>query len=222
MMSGAIKFNDFAAKHGASLLHVDENLILQKEIREEVVFWGSVYDSDFVEMPDSAFTSEAAYRTWCWKTTGIMPEKRASPREFDKYIRTKMIEATTREVLPGTEYGAEVESVIEEILLFNLKWIVSRPEGCDWKEGDWVWIETIDESRGEEIIIRIKPFMQKINIWEARGNTEGKIKRRDVCKRLVHYGRKVDDREGSVNRLRSAYALPEAFREGGFEALKKK
>ena len=97
------------------VLHLDENLILQKELKEETVFWGSVYGSEFVEVPDTAFTSEVAYRTWCWKATGMMPEKRGS-NPFDKYIRAKMIEASVRPTLPGSEYGAEVDDAIECLL----------------------------------------------------------------------------------------------------------
>jgi hypothetical protein len=61
--------------------------------------------------------------------------------------------------------------------------------------------------------------MKLINAREIGGNTEGHIKRRDVCKRLVYYGRQVGGRDASVTRLRCAYALPEAFVEGGFEVL---
>ena len=91
-------YNEFAQDNGASILYLDENLILQKEVREEIVFWGSIYGSKFVEMPDHAFTSESAYRTWCWKTTGMMPEKR-TPREFDKYMRPRMEKAAVRQGL---------------------------------------------------------------------------------------------------------------------------
>ena len=63
--------------------------------------------------------------------------------------------------------------------------------------------------------------MEKINAREAVGNTEGKIKRRDVCKRLLFYGRQVGDRDASVNRWRCAYALPIGFLDGGFETLHK-
>jgi hypothetical protein len=48
------------------------------------------------------------------------------------------------------------------------------------------------------------------------------IKRGDVCKRLVHYGRQVADRDGSVERLRCAYALPIEVLESGFDAVKGK
>ena len=92
-------FNKFAMDNGASPLHLDENLILQKESREEIIFWGSVYGSEFIEMPDNAFTSEPAYRTWCWKTTGMMPKKKGTVG-FDDYIRTKMLEATIKPGFP--------------------------------------------------------------------------------------------------------------------------
>jgi hypothetical protein len=217
-MNSAEKFNQFAQQNGATTLHLDENLVLQKELKEEIVFWGSIYGSEFVEMPDNAFTSEAAYRKWCWKTSGMMPAKR-TPTEFDKYIRPKMLEATVRQSLPGTEFGAEVDDAIEEVLLFFTRNCKNVDAGAVWENGDHgVWFETLDKSRGPEIIVKIKWLMRKINDREAGGNTEGKIKRKLVCKRLVHYGRQVDDRGGTVNRLRSAYALPIAFLEGGFEA----
>jgi hypothetical protein len=213
------RLKQFAAQHGASFLLVDEDLMLEKEIREEVAFWGSVYGSEFVEMPDAAFTSEPAYRTWCWKTTGIMPKKRNSTRDFDEYIRSKMLQATTREVLPGMEYGAEVDDAIERSLELYLGTAMSRKDGPWYQPGDWVWLEDLDEGYGEEIIIRINPLLRQVNKREAIGHTQGKIKRRDVVKRLMHYGRKVGDRDASMNRLRSSYALPKEFLEGGFEAL---
>src|SRR5215510_7808432 len=111
-MTSSDRFNEFAKNNGASALHVDENLILQKELKEEIVFWGSVYGSEFVEMPDNALTSENEYRKWCWKTTGMMPEKR-SPKEFDKYVRPRMLEAQTRATLAGMEYGGNVDDAIE-------------------------------------------------------------------------------------------------------------
>jgi hypothetical protein len=211
-------FNEFAQQNGGSILHLDEELILQKEVREEIIFWGSVYKSEFVEMPDSAFTSETAYRTWCWKITGMMPEKR-SAKEFDKYIRPRMEAATVRASLPGTEYGAEVDAAIEGVLGTHVRNPKNLDEGAEWARGDLVWLETVDANRGIEVIIRIKGLMQRINTWEASGGTEGKIKRKDVCKRLVHYGRQVGDRECGVNRLRCTYALPRSFLEGGFEGL---
>jgi hypothetical protein len=115
-----MNFNEFAQQNGASILHLDENLILQKEIREETIFWGSVYGSEFVEMPEKAFTSESAYRTWCLKTTGMMPGKR-TPTKFDKYIRPPIEKATIREILPGTEYGVEVEEAIEDALATRIR-----------------------------------------------------------------------------------------------------
>jgi hypothetical protein len=86
-------------------------------------------------------------------------------------------------------------------------------------EGCALWLETIDQSRGQEVVIKVNTLMKKINSFESVGNTEGKIKRRDVCKRLVHYGRQVGGRNASPNRLRCAYALPIEFLDGGFEAL---
>jgi hypothetical protein len=217
-MNSAEKFNQFAQEHGASALVTDENLILQKELKEEIVFWGSVYGSDFVEMPDHAFTSEAAYRTWCWKTTGMMPAKR-SPGEFDKYIRPRMLDAETRGTLVGMEYGVQIDDAIEEILGRYIRDIKSVDNGWEWIPGTVMWCETVDENRGEEVIVRIKELMRRISTLQSVGVTEGKIKRGDVCKRLVHYGRQVAGRGASVNRLRCAYALPLEFLEGGFEAL---
>jgi hypothetical protein len=212
-------FNEFAKQNGGSILHLDEDLILQKEVREEIIFWGSVYNSEFVEMPDSAFTSETAYRTWCWKTTGMMPPKRGT-NAFDKYMRERMAGAATRASLPGTEYGAEVDAAIEGVLSTYTRNLKNLDEGAEWTRGDaGVWLETVDADRGIEVIIRIKWLMQKINTWESSGDTEGKVKRKDVCKRLVHYGRQVGDRECGVNRLRCTYALPRSFLEVGFEGL---
>ena len=57
---------------------------------------------------------------------------------------------------------------------------------------------------------------------KSHGNTQGKIKRRDVCKRLVHYGRRIAGRDASVERLRCAYALPVEVLYLGFEAIKGK
>jgi hypothetical protein len=148
-----MNYNDYVKQNGGSVLHLDEMLVLQKEIREETVFWGSVYGSAFVEMPEKAFTSEAAYRTWCWKTTGLMPEKR-TPTEFDKYFRPIIFAATERLTLAGTEYGVEVEDAIEECLASRLKTIQSVDNGAD-VDGLCVWVETIDDKRGPEVIIRI-------------------------------------------------------------------
>jgi hypothetical protein len=87
--------------------------------------------------------------------------------------------------------------------------------------GHCAWLETIDKERGLEVVIRINGLMKIINAREAVGNTEGKIKHRDVCKRLIYYGRQVGDRDASVTRLRCAYALPTEFLDGGSEALQK-
>ena len=137
-------YNEFAQDNGASILYLDENLILQKEVREEIVFWGSIYGSKFVEMPDHAFTSKSAYRTWCWKTTGMMPEKR-TPREFDKYMRPRMEKAAVRQGLPGTEYGIEVDEAIEGALAFAIRNPPNLDNGGAVSPGDWVWLETIDQ-----------------------------------------------------------------------------
>jgi hypothetical protein len=210
-------FKGFAEKNGGSALYLDEELVLQKEVREEVIFWGSVYGSRFVEMPDNSLTSESAYRTWCWKTSGMMPEKR-NTREFDKYIRPRMEAAEVRESLPGTEYGAEVDAAIEDVLRAYCKSLVCIDDGEEIKIND-IWLETLDEKRGLEVVLKIKWLMKRINERESYGNTEGKIKRKDVCKRLVYWGRKVGDREASINRHRSAYALPLACLEEGFDAI---
>jgi hypothetical protein len=178
-MNSAEKFNQFAQERGASTLYIDENLILQKELKEEIVFWGSVYGSAFVEMPDNALTSENEYRKWCWKTTGMMPEKR-SAKEFDKYIRPRMLDAETRATLAGTEYGSEVDDTIEQTLTLLVKNPYDVDKGWEWTPGVVLWVETVDGKRGQEVIIRIKELMRKINAREAVGNTEGKIKRKDT------------------------------------------
>jgi hypothetical protein len=184
-MNSAEKFNQFAQERGASTLYIDENLILQKELKEEIVFWGSVYGSAIVEMPDNALTSENEYRKWCWKTTGMMPEKR-SAKEFDKYVRPRMLEAKVRATLAGMEYGAHIDDVIEEVLSRYVRNIKSVNNGWEWMPGTVMWCETVDESRGEEVIIRIKELMKRINHVQSTGITEGRIKRGEVCKRLVH------------------------------------
>jgi hypothetical protein len=215
----SVDFNAFAKKNNASVLQFDEELVLQKEQREEIIFWGSAYGSEFVEMPDNAFTSEPAYRTWCWKTTGLMPRKR-TPQVFDDYIRPRMEAAEVRKSLAGTEYGIEVDDAIEGAVATFINRIKNLDSGGDWQRGDaGMWVETVDESRGLEVVIRIKWLMERINLRESVGNTEGKIKRKDVCKRLVRYGRQIGDRGASINRHRSAYALPLEFLDGGFEAL---
>jgi hypothetical protein len=84
-----------------------------------------------------------------------------------------------------------------------------------------MWVETLDSHHGPEVIIKIKALMKKINDRAFVGQTEGRIRRKDVCKRLVRYGRQVDDREASVNRLRNAYALPLGFLDEGFDSLKR-
>ena len=222
-MNAAEKFNQFAKDNGASVLHLDENLILQKELREETIFWGSVYRSDFVEMPDAAFTSESAYRTWCWKTTGMMPRKRLAS-VFDDYIRPKMIEATVRPTLAGTEYGIEIEDAIEHIFGYSRSGVKDLDaEGVGvWSKGLLLWVETLpDSGKGKELVIKINELMRRINAMESHGATQGKIKRKDVCQRLVHYGRQVADRNGSVNPLRSTYALPIDVLYEGFDAVRK-
>jgi len=129
-----------------------------------------------------------------------------------------MLDAEVRETLAGMEYGGNVDDAIEEILLRYVRNIKSVDKGWEW-DGSVMWCETVDENRGEEVIVRVKGLMRRINTLQSAGQTEGKIKRLDVCKRLLHYGRQVAGREASVNRLRCAYALPIEFLEGGFEAL---
>jgi hypothetical protein len=85
-----------------------------------------------------------------------------------------------------------------------------------------VWIETLPESKnGKELVIKIKPFMRRLNYREAHGNTEGKIKRKEVCKRLAYYGYQIEGRDGTVERLRCAYALPIMVKYEGLEAAKR-
>jgi hypothetical protein len=209
-------YEDMVKKYGASILGRDENLKLEKENRREVIFWGSVYGSEFSQMPDTALTSEAEYRKWCWKKTGMMPEKRG-PAPFDKYVRSCMVMAATREVMPGGEYGVEVEDAIEEVLAIQMKSIKCL-NAENWEQrytGETVWVETVDPDRGEEIIVRINKLMKLVNTRESFGNTQGKFTRRDVIERVVYYGRQVAGREGSINRLRCTYALPITYLEGG-------
>ena len=148
----------------------------------------------------------------------MMPEKR-SAKEFDKYVRPRMLEAKVRATLAGMEYGAAIDDVIEEVLSRYTRNVKSVDQGWEWMPGTVMWCETVDKGRGEEVIIRIKELMKRINHVQSTGLTEGRIKRGDVCKRLVHYGRQVDGRDASVNRWRCAYALPMGFLEGGFEVL---
>jgi hypothetical protein len=210
-------FNQFATRNGASILHLDEDLQLEKELREEIVFWGSVYKGRFVEMPDEAFTSEAAYRRWCLKTAGMMPAKR-SPGEFDKYIRPRIEGAKVRQVAPGSEYGAATDEIIEQLVMMRKRQMLDVDDEDD-VTGQWVWKETIEKARGKEVVIKIKGIMRSISQFQSAGMTEEKITRRKVIERLLHYGRQVGDRQASVNRHRSAYALPIKFLEEGFEGL---
>jgi hypothetical protein len=225
-MNSGEKFNQFAQQNGASVLYQDENLVMQKELKQEIVYWGSVYGSEFVEMPDNVPTSEPAYRTWCWKSmgTGMMPAKR-SPTEFDKYIRPKMLAASARPTLAGTEYGAEVEDAMDSIFEYSrgiAKDLDEKGVGA-WFRGDMLLVETLpDSTNGKELIIKIKPFMRKINTFESFGKTQGHIKRSDVCKRLAHYGRQIAGRDASVERLRCAYALPIEVLYEGFDAVEGK
>jgi hypothetical protein len=112
-----------------------------------------------------------------------------------------MEEARTRESMPGTEFGIEVDEAIEGAVTFAIRDPKNLDAGCEVSPGDWVWLETIDQKRGLEVVIRIKTLMEKINLRESMGNTEGKIKRRDVCKRLLFYGRQVGDRAASVQQM---------------------
>jgi hypothetical protein len=124
--------------------------------------------------------------------------------------------------LAGSEFGAEIDDAIEHVLEFsrNLPDLDELGVG-HWKREVAMWFETLSDSTvGKELIIKIKPFMRKLNEREAVGNTQGKMKRKDVMKRLAHYGRQVDDREGSVERLRSAYALPHMVLYEGFDAVR--
>jgi hypothetical protein len=221
-MNAGEKFNQFVQGNGGNVLYLDENLILQKELREETVFWGSVYGSAFVPMPDTAFTSESAYRTWCWKITGMMPAKRV-PAVFDQYIRPKMLAAEVRPTLPGTEFGIEIEEAIEHIFGYargGLRDLDELGAGA-WSKSMLLWVETIPGSgNGKELIIKINELMKRILEMESHGNTHCKIKRTDVCQRLVRYGRQVADRNGSINRLRSTYALPIVILYDGFDAVR--
>jgi hypothetical protein len=217
-MNSSEKFNQFVHQNGGSVLYLDENLVLQKEVREEIVFWGSVYQHEFVEMPDNALTSEGEYRKWCWKHTGFMPKKR-TPAVFDDYIRPKMMEAVERVSLPGTEYGVEVEDAIELATETRRLKAKDLDAGDEWS-GEWLWVETLDERMGQEVVIRLKGLMKVLLGMESVGTTEGKIKRRDVCRCLIKYGRQVAGRDASVNRLRCAYALPIGFLDGGFDGVR--
>jgi hypothetical protein len=221
-MKAADKFNQFAQQNGASVLYLDENLVMQYEDKEEIIFWGSVYGSEFREMPDNALTSENEYRKWCWKTAKMMPKRRTAA-VFDDYVRPRMINATVRETLPGTEYGAEIDAAIDLVLGPYRRNFKDLDNGAELLPGDWVWVETLPDSKcGQEAIIRINGLMRVIGHKEAVGITEGKIRRKDVCKRLVYWGRRVDDRGGAVNRLRCAYALPAKLLFEGLEAAENK
>ncbi|PWT92059.1 MAG: hypothetical protein C5B54_04150 [Acidobacteria bacterium] len=73
-----------------------DDLILEKELKDGgYVFWGSVFGSEFVKVPSTVFTSERAYRNWCLKTSGKIPEQRGSYMHSD-YIRSCLSVARDR------------------------------------------------------------------------------------------------------------------------------
>jgi hypothetical protein len=175
-MSSSDKFNQFVHQNSGSVLYLDENLILEKELRQEIIFWGSIYGGEFREMPENAVTSENEYRKWCWKTTGFMPKRRTAG-VFDDYIRPRMVSATARAVLPGTDYGAEVDDAIEVVLKIHSRNCKNLDTGGVWEQGDWVWVETLPDSTcGQEAIIRIQGLMRRLGYRESIGQTEGKVK----------------------------------------------
>lgn len=73
---------------------MSENLLLQTSRGKNglFVFYGSINGSKFVKVPVKVFTSQRAYRSWCFKTAGHIPERR-SPAEYDLFIRQQMARA---------------------------------------------------------------------------------------------------------------------------------
>ena len=206
-----MSFNEFAKQNGASILHMDELLTLQKTTGEEVVFFGSVYESPFTEMPENALTSENEYRKWCWKTTGIMPKKRTAA-QFDDYVRPKMIEAVGREPLTGLEDGAVIADMILPVLSNKLRNGArdlddpDQPKELDSHE--WVFLETRPESKcGKEFYLKITGLAEHLSEQSRHGWTEVRFERKPVCKWLAKHGRQYGAKS-SPNRVRSAYALP--------------
>jgi hypothetical protein len=200
-------------------LDMDDNFIMQKELKgAETVWWGSVYGCEFTRMPDSTRVLERAYRVWCSKTpAAMMPQKKG---DFDTFIRSRMLAAEIRETAAGTESGVEVEEAIEHVLNYTRKGIHDLDEeGVGvWTRGYVCWIETLPGSdNGKELIVRIHELIDRItDLWKG-SMAHSKITREDVADVLKKYGRQVSGRNGSVNRLRSAYALPLQILHDGFQ-----
>ena len=214
-------YNKFVKDNGGPTLDMAEDLILQKEFKgTETVWWGSVYGCPFMRMPDSTRVLERAYRIWCSKTPAArMPAKKG---DFDNYIRTRMLEAEVREPSAGTEWGVEVEAAIENVLFYTRSSIHDLDEeGVGvWTKALIFWVETIPGSgKGKELIVRINELIERISDAWKGSISQGKITRDDVADLLKRYGRQVSDRTGSVNRLRSAYALPIEILYDGFDAI---
>jgi hypothetical protein len=213
--------NDFIVKNGGSILNLEDDLVIEVELREkERIYWGSVYGGEYVEMPPEALVSESAYRKWCVRTSPMVPEKRPQSK-FEAYIRVRIANAQVREVLPGTEYGIEVEETIDECTALPRRSVRDVDAGAEWSNDIWCWIETVDERIGQEVIIKIDGLMKIISKREYFSNTEVKVVRRMVAQRLEHYGRHLGRGE-SRNRLRSAYVLPIEFLDGGLKSLRER
>jgi hypothetical protein len=214
----AMNFNEYAKQNGASILLMDEDLKLEKVAGDEVVFYGSVYGSPFKEIPDSAFTSEPGYRTWCWKTTGMMPAKR-NPAVFDQYIRPRMIEAVVREPLTGLEDGSVIGDMVLSVLLYHYVSGKARNFDCDEENkeltrSEWCFVETRPESTcGPEFFLKITGLAERLTDLSRQGHTEVRFERKPVCKWLAKNGRQCG-REASPNRVRSTYAIPVTLIEG--------
>ena len=114
-MSSSEKFNRFAQEHSARKNVWDENLKLRYKPRTFNEFTASVYGEEYKDFPAEAIASPTKYDRWCVSASRMFPPQR-DRKEFRQYMQERLFEAKEAEILPDTEDGAEVGSMILTIL----------------------------------------------------------------------------------------------------------
>jgi hypothetical protein len=228
-MDDTINFNDFAKKHGAKKEVWDEDLKFQYQLKSMREYSASIFGSQYLEFPVSAFTSEAVYLQWCVGVSGVMPNKRG--REFHKYIQERLEQAVEEEIPPGLEEGAIIKETILSRIRFKLyggvhdekeakeKGLTRSLKDADDPEQlkhlsdrEYMWVETREDTGfGEKaVFLRIEPLMDGITELTRNGLMEEKLSRKSIVKWLKVNGKHYN-RESSPNRVKSVYALPLSF-----------
>jgi hypothetical protein len=203
-------YNEFAKKHGAKKEFYDEDLKFKYQSKSLREYSASIYGLPFQEFPVAAFTSEASYLQWCIQVSGMMPISRKGA--FRQFISERLLDAQEEEIPPNTEEGVEVGVVVLTLLKNGLRNCrdFDKPQeenNDELRPGEWIYVETVEENRGQEVFIKFEGLKAKILDQIALGATETKITRKEVVKWLLAHGRYYG-RDASVHRRRCAYVLP--------------